>query len=189
MNANRANAILMEMSITQLQAAEDLGVHSPQLSMLAHGKHVVSADGASFTGLAERFADYLGMPAEWLWADPQEDFGTHASITPGGLLFDTEDDCEPIDEVVANAELRALMLTVMGRVCTERQRFVLAHRFGLQTDEYPESKDAETLAQIGRRLGLVRESIRTTEREALIRIRAHLRALSAATQTTQEGTL
>lgn len=76
--------------------------------------------------------------------------------------------------MLARAEMVTLLRDLVEEACNERQRYVLAYRFGLPTEEDPEPRVGETLRQVGRRLGLSRERARQIEREALRRLRDHM---------------
>jgi DNA-directed RNA polymerase sigma subunit (sigma70/sigma32) len=57
------------------------------------------------------------------------------------------------------------MLDAFHMVLTERHRFVLTRRYGLEDNEF------RTLSEVGKEMSLSRERVRQIEREALNRLR------------------
>jgi RNA polymerase sigma factor (sigma-70 family) len=79
--------------------------------------------------------------------------------------FLSDDDAvEPDSEAIQAQEL-ARMHEAFNVVLTERQRFVLTRRYGLEDGEF------RTLSEVGKEMGLSRERVRQIEREALMRLR------------------
>jgi RNA polymerase sigma factor (sigma-70 family) len=74
------------------------------------------------------------------------------------------DAVQPDGEAIQSQEL-ARMHEAFDLVLTERQRFVLTRRYGLDDGEF------RTLSEVGKEMGLSRERVRQIEREALIRLR------------------
>ena len=63
------------------------------------------------------------------------------------------------------AQELARMHEAFALVLTDRQRFVLTRRYGLDDGEF------RTLSEVGKEMSLSRERVRQIEREALIRLR------------------
>jgi len=79
--------------------------------------------------------------------------------------FLSDDDAvEPDSEAIQAQEL-ARMHEAFNIVLSDRQRFVLTRRYGLEDGEF------RTLSEVGKEMGLSRERVRQIEREALLRLR------------------
>ncbi len=73
---------------------------------------------------------------------------------------------QPDGEAIQAQELDRMHSAFLD-VLTERQRFVLTRRYGLEDGEF------RTLSEVGKEMGLSRERVRQIEREALNRLREH----------------
>lgn len=75
-----------------------------------------------------------------------------------------DDAAQPDDESIQGQEL-ARMQDAFLVVLSDRHRFVLTRRYGLEDGEF------RTLSEVGKEMGLSRERVRQIEREALLRLR------------------
>ena len=77
-----------------------------------------------------------------------------------------DEDAVPIDEQAERQQHLRMLVKAFDKVLSERQRFVLTWRYGLESGEFM------TLSEVGKLMGLVGgERVRQIEREALIRLR------------------
>lgn len=81
--------------------------------------------------------------------------------------FMVDDDTPRPDGTVMHAQELHRMRDAFDVVLTDRQRYVLTRRYGLDDSEY------RTLSTVGKEMGLSRERVRQIEREALHRLREH----------------
>jgi RNA polymerase nonessential primary-like sigma factor len=119
-------------------------------------------DLAKEVGIDEKRAEFLLRQGRTIsLEEPVEDGPRPRSLDE----FLTDDDqVDPLENAIQQQELLRL-LQGLDAVLTERQRYVLTRRYGLQDDQY------RTLSEVGRGMDLSRERVRQIEREALNRLR------------------
>jgi RNA polymerase sigma factor (sigma-70 family) len=81
--------------------------------------------------------------------------------------FLSDDDAPQPDSEAINTQELFRMHDAFSSVLSDRQRFVLTRRYGLDDGEF------RTLSEVGKEMGLSRERVRQIEREALLRLRDH----------------
>ena len=102
--------------------------------------------------------------SDTVWSDGlAEEVGTDANNQLINTLAD--EDAMPVDKQVERQLHLRMMAHAFDQVLSERQRFVLTWRFGLETGEFM------TCGVVGKLMGLSRERVRQIEREALLRLR------------------
>jgi len=129
----------------------------------------------------EEIADQLGLPVKRvkMYRD-----ASRAPVSLDAPLGHDADDSDRVSEVVADPnaaapferlvkETDAELVREMFGVLTERERVILAMRFGLNDDA------AKTLEEIGKHFGVTRERIRQIEAEALLKLRARIKKREA----------
>ena len=129
-------------------------------------------DLAKEVGIDERRARLLLSQGDTIsLEDPVEDGPRPRSLE--AFLTD-KNAVIPDDSVIRVQEIKT-MVSALGKVLTDRHRYVLNRRYGLDDDEF------RTLSDVGKEMGLSRERVRQIEREALTRLRdrARIRELVA----------
>jgi RNA polymerase primary sigma factor len=129
----------------------------------------------------EEIADHLGLPVKRvkLYRD-----ASRAPVSLDAPLGHDADDSDRVSEVVADPnaaapferlakETDAELVREMFAVLTDREKAILAMRFGLNDDTQ------KTLEEIGKHFGVTRERIRQIEAEALLKLRAKIKKREA----------
>jgi RNA polymerase sigma factor (sigma-70 family) len=128
----------------------------------ADGMEYTVADLADEVGIDKERAELLLSQGNTISLEQPVDDGPRPR--PLERFLSDDDAVSPDDESIRQQELTRMTDAFKGRL-TDRQRFVLTRRYGLEDGEF------RTLSEVGKEMGLSRERVRQIEREALIRLR------------------
>ena len=117
-------------------------------------------DLANEVGIEPERAEFLMSQGNVVSMDePSEDGGTLGERIP------SDDEGNKPDEQAEDKEILDRINNAMSTKLDERERFVIEHHYGLL------SGDSQTMAEIGKNIGLSRERVRQIEAAALNRLR------------------
>jgi RNA polymerase nonessential primary-like sigma factor len=124
------------------------------------------SDLADEVGVDKKRAEFLLAQGRTISLDQPVDDGPR----PRSLehFLSDEDAADPDDAAIQAQEI-SRMLDAFDAVLTERHRYVLTRRYGLEDNQF------RTLSEVGKGMNLSRERVRQIEREALIRLREQAR--------------
>lgn len=130
------------------------------------------ADLANEVGVDKKRAEFLLSQGQTVSLDQPVDEGPRSRSLEHFLA--DEHAAHPDDQAINTQEIKR-MLSAFSNVLTERHRYVLTRRYGLEDNQF------RTLSQVGKGMNLSRERVRQIEREALTRLReqANIRDLLA----------
>jgi len=128
----------------------------------ASGMEYSIQDLANEVGIDKERAELLLSQGNTISLEQPVDDGPRPR--PLERFLSDDDAARPDDETIQTQELDR-MHKAFEMVLTDRQRFVLTRRYGMDDGEF------RTLSEVGKEMGLSRERVRQIEREALIRLR------------------
>jgi len=130
------------------------------------------ADLAQEVGIDKERAELLLSQGNTISLEQPVDDGPRPR--PLDRFLSDEETPQPDAEAISTQEL-GRMQDAFEALLSDRQRFVLTRRYGLEDGEF------RTLSEVGKEMGLSRERVRQIEREALTRLRdqSGIRALAA----------
>jgi RNA polymerase sigma factor (sigma-70 family) len=135
------------------------------------GEEYSVADLAIEVGIDERRARFLLSQGQTVSLEEPVEEGPRPRSVEQFLSDETVPD--PDVEAIKIQEIRR-MLEGLEKVLSDRHRYVLMRRYGLEDDRY------RTLSEVGKGMDLSRERVRQIEREALNRLRDHARIREVA---------